>query len=199
MKKCITFCLSLVLTLLLFGCAEKGPAMYIQPAQLMKQEQDLADLVGVNLDDHIFDFKVDDTVQRISINAYELIDGNWELFYGGGGRPFTDPKGRLMVDFENLEEGLRDSIQSENHNGATKIETKAEFDTTGMHRATSMLNQKTEIVYEQEIPLAVQILTSKNEIRSYDTTYFFHPEDYANYGHDHVYAVTVLFSREPLE
>ena len=116
----------------------------------------LADLIGVNLDDHIYDFKVDDTVQRVSINAYELIDGNWELFYGGGGRPLTDAKGRLMVDFENLEEGLRDAIQSENHNGYTKIESHAEFDTTGMNRATSMLNQKTQILYGQEIPLAVQ-------------------------------------------
>ena len=197
MKRLTALLLSLILALLLFGCAEQSPAMYIQPAQLTQTEQNLADLIGTNLDDHIFDFKVDGTVQKISINAYELVDGQWERFYGGGGRPFTDPKGRLMVDFEDLEKGLRDAIQSENHNGSTKIETHTEFDTTGMHRATSMLNQKTEI-YEQEIPLAVQILTTKNEIRSFDVTYFHYPEEYEKYNHDHIYAVTVLFSQEPL-
>ena len=199
MKKRAPLLLALALMLLLSACAGQGPVMYIQPAQLTKAEQDMADLMGVNLDDHIFDFKVDDTVRKISVNAYELVDGQWELFYGGGGRPFTDSKGRLMVDFDDLEKGLRDAIQSENHNGSTKIETKTEIDTTGMHRATSMLSQKTQIVYDQEIPLAVQILTTKNEIRSYDTTYFFHPEDYEQYGHDHVYAVTVIFSQETLE
>lgn len=64
--------------------------------------------------------------------------------------------------------------------------------------ATSLLSRQEEIRYEEEIPLAIQIVTTKNEIRSFDTSYFFHPEEYEQYGYDHVYAVTVLFSQKPL-
>lgn len=196
MKKILA--LWLLLTLLLCGCAESGPAMYIRPAELTEEELAIVDLMGIDMERKIYDFKVDETVQRISINAYELIDGKWDLFFGGGGRVFTDTEGRMLLDFENLEEGLRESIQSENCNGSTSWKSDAWEDLSGTQRATSLLAQQTEIVYEQEIPLAVQIVTTKNEIRSYDPSFFFHPEDYEKYGYDHVYAVTVLFSQEPL-
>ena len=188
----------ILLISLLCGCAESGPGMYIQPAELTDEEQAIVSLMGIDAEKKIYEFQVDERVQRISVNAYELKDGQWELFYGGGGRPFTDARGRMLLDFERVEEGLRESIQSENHSGSTKWESEAAEDLPGVHRATSLLTQQTEIVYEQEIPLAVQIVTTKNEIRSFDPSYFFHPEDYEKYGYAHVYAVTVLFSQEPL-
>ena len=46
--------------------------------------------------------------------------------------------------------------------------------------------------------MLIQIVTSKNEVRSYSTDYFFQPEEYEKYGYEHVYAVTVLFSQKPL-
>lgn len=68
----------------------------------------------------------------------------------------------------------------------------------GMATTTSYLSNRTEIVYEKEVPIAVQIVTSKNEISSYDPEYFFQPEEYEKFGYEHVYALTVLFSQEPL-
>ena len=67
-----------------------------------------------------------------------------------------------------------------------------------MSRTTALLSSRTEIVYEREIPIAVQINTTKNEVSSYDPEYFFQPEEYEKFGYEHVYALTVMFSREPL-
>ena len=63
-----------------------------------------------------------------------------------------------------------------------------------MGSATSTLADRSDIAYEQEIPLVIQIITSKNEIHSYDVSYFEHPEEYTEY--EHVYAVTVRFSQK---
>lgn len=199
MKKRPLFLLALCLALLLCACAKTEPAMYIEPAQLTQEEQNIADLLGVNLDAHIFDFQVDDTVQRMSINVYELIDGQWQLFCGGGGQSFTDAKGRILLDFDNIRESFREAVQSEHSSGSTAWESESTEDLAGASRATSLLTQRTEIVYEQEVPLAIQIVTTKNEIRSFDPSYYFHPEDYARYGYEHVYAVTVLFSQQALQ
>lgn len=200
MKRIMTILLSLCL-LLLCGCSgnEKTPAMYIEPAQLTQAETDIMKLLDMDVQQQIFDFKVDETVRRIELNAYELIDGKWDPFFGGGGRAFTDTEGRMALRFENIGEGLWESLQSENHSGHTGWESLAEDEPeTGISRASTMLTNRQEIIYEEEIPLAVQIITSRNMIRAFDTTYFFHPEEYAQYGYDHVYAVTVRFSQEPL-
>ena len=71
-------------------------------------------------------------------------------------------------------------------------------DPEGMGRTTALLSGRTEIVYEKEIPLAVQINTARNEVLSYDPEYFFQPEAYEEQNYEHVYALTVTFSREPL-
>ena len=60
--------------------------------------------------------------------------------------------------------------------------------------ATSTLTESAKIELDQEIPLAVQIATTKNEIRSYEVGYFHMPREYAKHGYEHVYAITVTFS-----
>ena len=62
-----------------------------------------------------------------------------------------------------------------------------------MSISTSALTDTEKISYEKEIPLAVQIITSKDEVNSYDPSYFFKPDEYEKYGYEHVYAVTVTF------
>ena len=75
---------------------------------------------------------------------------------------------------------------------------ESENDITGMGYATSVLSDKQEIVYDQEIPLVIQIITSKNEVHSYVVDYFFQPEEYEKYDYEYVYAITVLFSQKPV-
>ena len=70
-----------------------------------------------------------------------------------------------------------------------------------MHLPTQgiSLSEKKEIVYEEEIPLAIQIATSKNEISSYVVDYFYQPEEYEKFDYEHVYAITVEFSQNTIE
>lgn len=203
MKRARTCMLILFLALLLWGCGSNAkPAMYIEPAQLTEEETDIVNLLGINQGQRIFDFKVDETVQVMNISVYELVDGQWDAFIGGqehsNGRVFTDPKGRIALTFDHLGDGIREALQSENYSGSTAMDIIRDPDPEGTSWATSLLSHQEEIRYEEEIPLAIQVVTTKNEIRSFDTSYFFHPEEYEQYGYDHVYAVTVLFSQKPL-
>ena len=199
MKKSTLLTLFLLAALLLCACQSSSPDMYIEPAQLTQVEEDIATLLGATTAMPIYDFKVDSTVQSMTINAYELIDGQWHLFYGGGGRAFTDAKGRLALEYDTIRDGIREAIQSEKVSGSSSFESSEPFGLpTAFHRATSTLDQRQEIVYGLETPLAIQILTSKNEVRSFDLSYFHHPEEYEKYGYEHVFAITVTFRQEPL-
>ena len=180
------------------GAENNLDQMYIEEAQLTEEEKNIAELLGLNQEYRLYDFSLDDTVKSMQINTYELIDGEWHIVAGGGGQAFEDAEGRLALGFDNLADGLRIAIQSEHNNGSTSYFKESENDITGMGYATSVLSDKQEIVYDQEIPLVIQIITSKNEVHSYVVDYFFQPEEYEKYDYEYVYAITVLFSQKPV-
>ncbi len=197
-KKIIIGILAAISILSLAACSNppQKPDMYIEKAELSQQEENIAKLLGDNSDQLIYDFKLDDTIQSVQINTYRLIDGKWQRISGGGGRQFSDDKGRLALDFENLAEGVRIALQSEHNSGSTKYSAEPSEEFAGMGRAASILNDLTEITYEKEIPLVVQILTAQNSISSYNVEYFFKPDEYEKHGYEHVYAITILFSQK---
>jgi len=123
-----------------------------------------------------------------------LSNGDWKLIAGGGGQAFTDTEGRIALGFERFADGVRVAVQSENVGGCTSYASMPGNNFDSMGCATSILSDNTEIMYEQEIPLAVQIMTAKNQISSYVVEYFNNPEVYAEY--EHVYAITVRFSQK---
>lgn len=203
MKRLFGILLTFVVSMSLCGCSgasneENRSEMYIEVAQLTEEEKDIADLLGANVDQLILDFFVDDTVQRLQVNTYELVDGEWALISGGGGQAFSDAEGRIALGFDCLAEGLRTAIQSEHSSGSTTHEKVPDENISKMGYATAMLSNKTEIIYEEEIPLVIQIITSKNEIHSYGVEYFEHPEEYEKYDYEYVYAITICFSQTPL-
>ena len=55
-----------------------------------------------------------------------------------------------------------------------------------------------EMQYEQEVPLIVQIISEKDVIMSYGPEIFSDPARLQQYGYEYVYAVTVMFSKNPL-
>ena len=182
------------------GCSAKldnAGKMYIEPAQLTEEEEQIAALLGLNTKQRIFDFVLDGTVQSIQVNTYRLINGEWKLETGGGGQVFSDTKGRIALDFERLDEGIRIAIQSEHTGGSTeyKSERNEDLEKIGAF-GTSVLSEKTELDYEEEIPLAVQVITSKNEIVSYRVDYFNSPEEYEKLGYEGVFAIAVKFSQK---
>lgn len=200
MKKWNVIVLAIVGMLSMVGCSNTEQTvekMYIEPAQLTEEEEKIATLLGLNTQQPIYDFVLDETVQSIQVNTYRLIDGEWKLETGGGGQAFSDTTGRIALSFERLDEGSRIAIQSEHSGGSTEYESEGdeELNEIGSY-STSILSEKTEFAYEEEIPLVVQIITSKNEVVSYQVDYFHSPKEYEKFGYEGVFAITVRFSQK---
>lgn len=198
MKK--VFALLALLALILCGCtAQAAPEMYIQPAELNEEEEAVAKLLGADTDQHLFDVVLDETAKKVTVNTYVLEDGEWELVTGGGGMALKEgvKQGRMAFGFEDLRGECREALQFGKDFTAVKYGPSEEYDDT-LGRAISFLSVRTEIVYGQEIPLAIQINTGLNKIVTYDPEYFFQPEAYEEQNYEHVYALTVTFSQEPL-
>ena len=200
MKKLTVMVMAIVGMLSMVGCSDTektAEKMYIEPAQLTEEEEKIAALLGLNTQQQIYDFVLDETVQSIQVNTYRLIDGEWKLETGGGGQAFSDATGRIALSFERLDEGIRIAIQSEHSGGSTEYDSERNenLNEIGSY-ATSILSEKTEFAYEEEIPLAVQIITSKNQVVSYRVDYFNSPEEYEKYGYEGVFAITIRFSQK---
>lgn len=170
--------------------------MYIKKAQLTQEELNILELLGIDKGYTIYDFQVSDQMKAIQINTYELEDGKWKLIAGGGGKIFEDTKGRIALSAENIAEGCRIAIQGEKNRGANCYTINISKDQENMGRATSYLSNIEEIIYEEEIPLVIQTQSSKKTISSYDVEYFNQPEKYSNDDYEHVYAITVRFSKK---
>ena len=200
MRKWIVTVLMMVGMISMVGCSDTPKTdekMYIEPAQPTEEEEKIAALLGLNTQQKIYDFEIDDTVQSIQVNTYRLADGEWKLEAGGGGQAFSDVEGRVALSFERLDEGLRIAVQSEHTGGSTEYKSEHNEDLDKLcSYATSVLSAKTEFVYEEEIPLAVQIITSKNEVVSYQVDYFNSPEEYEKFGYEGVFAITIRFSQK---
>ena len=200
MKKLIVIVLAIVGMISMIGCSDTEKTavkMYIEPAQLTEEEEKIAALLGLNTQQKIYDFVLDETVQSIQVNTYRLIDGEWKLETGGGGQAFSDATGRIVLSFERLDEGVRIAIQSEHSDGSTEYDSERNEDLNEIGScATSILSEKIEFAYEEEIPLAVQIITSKNQVVSYRVDYFNSPEEYEKYGYEGVFAITIRFSQK---
>ena len=203
MKKLTVILLIIVGILSLVGCSSGSKEkdnynLYIEPAQLTEEEEKIADLLGVGDNFKIYDFVLDDTVQCIQVNTYRLADGEWKLVSGGGGRAFTDKNGRIALEFKKLAEGLGVTIQSENTGGGESYQAEVDEELKQLESyGTSALSNKTEIIYEEEIPLILQVMTSQNSCHVYQVEEgFYNPERYEELGYEAVYAVTIRFSQK---
>ena len=194
MKKLCCALFGLMLIFSLASCSEENSAkMYINAAKLDQQEQDMAELLKSTSETQIYDFSLDDKINSIKIKTYQLTDGRWEIMSENESLEFTDSKGRIALQFEDISNELKVSVQGEHSNSAFSHLGEIKNDNDNMSISTSALTDTEKISYEKEIPLAVQIITSKDEVNSYDPSYFFKPDEYEKYGYEHVYAITVTF------
>lgn len=182
--------------LLLTACSNidiQSDPMNINAAELTEEEQDILDLVNADENIYLWDFILDDTVQSMTIITYEFIDGNWsEMVYGS--EQFEDLEGRIALVFDNIADGVTTSVQSENNGGSQSYTPDHDMSFDGMASSTAMLSNPYDIVYDEEIPLVIQIHTTSNVISSLNPEYGFeNTDDYKN--HEKVYAITVMFSQ----
>lgn len=186
---------------LLSACSGKtmSDKMYIKPATLSKQELDMAELLGKDDGIDIFDFVVDNNVRKMCVSLYQLADDTWQPLVSGSGEDFTDTKGRLALDYDKLAKGYAESLKSDNFGGRIAYERAVDASLLEASAIlTSRLSEKESIVYDAEIPLVLQIMSSQDEMHSYTMSkdIFEHPEQYAAMGYDDVYMITVRFSAD---
>ena len=172
--------------------------MYIEPAVLTDEELGILELINREISDRVFDFQVDETVQSVHISAHLLKDGQWQKdTVGMSSRTATDDsEGRVLLDFDRIDGDYTISLQGKS--GVTRNEVKREglpTESTGIF--TDVLEEKTEIAYEKEIPLVLQIVSSGG-ISAASVDSFYNPEELISHGYDKVMAVTILFSQKPL-
>lgn len=191
---------SICLCILLSACSGKIPnqEFFIQQAKLSESEKNIVQLVKGEKQDAIFDFKVDNKVKGLQVHIYKLKDSQWELVQEGS-VPMSNSNGRIAVLCEKMSSGFDIAVQEEQ--GIERItwqgEKQENHDNMGYYRST--LSERTAIEYEQEIPVFIQIMTSKKEVNSYIVDSFFEPERFAKEGYEGVYAVTVSFLSQSLD
>lgn len=205
-KRYTALLLAAALALSLAGCGmmDKGKKkdesgdMTIQPAQLSEEESALMELLAVPMDTYrMFDFhlKEDSGVQSMRLAVYELADGDWSPI-AQDCRAFPDPEGRIALTFGKVTDGVTTAVQSASGGGSNTYAPTPGDDVSGMAFATSKLSGPVTIELDQEIPLVLQIATSKNEFSTYEVDYFGMPRELAKHGYEHVYAITVAFSEK---
>lgn len=201
MKKFISTLLAFILILLFSSCSKLNiSSMKLSEADLTEQEQNIVNLLSLNNNAKIFNFSVDETIKSVSVNSYELNEnGEWESYRGVGRFALNGTNGRIALSFNQILSDLTIAIQVENGTKSTRHNIPETIDSDGMSTVSSFFTGSTEISYEKEIPIAIQIITSKDEVSSYDVEYFSHPEEYKKFGYEHVYAVTVTFSQKELD
>ena len=184
--------------LCLAGCGQPAAPseseMYLQPAKLTQEESNILKLVGGS-EPSIFTFSADGRLEAVQVRAWLLQDGAWEQ-QSGDFCVLDGGEGRLSLELEDLSRHWELGIQQGEDTSYTSWTAPEEATFSGLSRTTSLLSEQVPLVYGEEIPLAVQIFSSQNMVHAYDVQTFFAPEEYAQWGHEAVYAVTACFLRE---
>ena len=199
-KRYISLLLAALMVLTLTACGAKKDkdkdkqdeaGMTIAPAQLTEEETAFTGLLDLEMKAYrIFDFQVSGA-KSIKLSAYELVDNDWSPVHTHEG-PSLDGAGRIALMFGRMNDGVTIRYQQEGSSGGTQFVMPG-GEEVSLFYATSALNATTDVALEQEIPLAIQIATTQNEINSYDVQYFGMPRELAKNGYEHVYAITVTF------
>ena len=192
MKKVLALLLILVFCLCACGKEEK---MYIEKAKLSKAEENIVKLLGAGPGNElIYDFRVDENAKAVQLFTYKMVDGEWKQSSAGGGYTLGEKSGRIALQFDRMCDGLRVAVQTGDGISATEHSSNELLDENLAH-ASASITDRAQIEYGREIPLAMQIITSKNEIRTFAPEFFFEPERIAAEEYDHVYAITVMFEK----
>ena len=191
MKK-LLLVITLSLLLLLAGCSQGDEEMTIFPAGFTAKERDLMWLLGKENDQHIFDFLPGKDVKTMDITVWKLNGKEWEELHKSS-RQFVDERGRIAFEFDNIGEYISIALQSETNSG--RVTNTGKEVAMRVSATTSCLNKTEKIVYGKEIPLIVQVVTTKNMVTAHGVESFENPEVYLTDNYEYVYAVTVKFDK----
>lgn len=196
MKKWLSLALSLVCAASLCSCGHTSqkPDMYIESAQLTEEEENVAQLLGLNIDRYLYDFTLDETVKSMKVTIYEWENGKWHPF-SNGYQAFSDQSGRLAFRFDKIIDGICTAVQSEHNKYTESIAIEPEPHLAEISDCKTNMDDYALITYDREIPLFIQILNWPNPFPS-QTDIFYFPDRLEEYKDEHIYAITVCFSQK---
>lgn len=200
MRKTFIIIAVLALGLSMTGCGIQSlnSTMQIAPAELTEQESQIVQLIRNGSSSTIFDYAVNSEIKSVSALCYKLDEnGKWVASSGCGSFPLQNSTGRIAISFNNLYDGMRVAVQEGDSINASEINTGEKIDSKYQGSATSFASTES-IECEKEIPLAIQVFTSKNEIASCGVEFFNKPEEYQNRGYEDVYVLVIKFSKDEL-
>ena len=205
-KRYLSLLLAVLMGLTLTACGagkdkKKDAAMTIAPTQLSEEEAALMELLDIDPAAYrIFDFDVSGA-KSVRLRAYELVDGAWNCVVHSAYET-VGGEGRIALTFGKMTEGVRMAHRDGAGLGAQEFTMEA-GDAAGMTFATSALADSAKIELDGEIPLVLQVATSKSEFSTCGVEYFGMPRELVKRGYEHIYAITVTFSAkaasEPLD
>ena len=184
-----------------------GKELYIETAQLSEDEQTLLDLIDFGHSRYVlYDFVIEDTAHQLFFKTYVFKDGQWQITPAeqtNGSRALSySTSGRLLLDSEDLSRRLLIALQRADGSGytGTAYDTGSSVFDSGMFTAYT-LPKRTEILYDQEIPLVLKVIPHDHSISKDDIHTIFenfsNPSAFAESAtkFEHLYGVTITFSQ----
>lgn len=188
--------LTIVFCLLLTGCAGKGSAsMTLAPAQLTQEEEQMVQLLTPS-QGILLDFAADEQLMSLSVSIKEL-DGTQWVSVGGGSYGLEDSSGRIALQFDLLDEGLRTAIQTKNDFVSSNNFKPEKSDGEGLAWGSTILSESVPLEYGKEIPVAIQAFSS-GKFYSTDVSTYYEPERLAEQSYAKVLALTLTFGTQQI-
>lgn len=192
MKKIMLMIISFILIISLVSCnnTANDKEMKLTATQLTKEESDVLNLLGYNSNYKIYDYALNNKAKSIKMKFYTLdVNGIW-VENGEFSSADVALNGRISISTFGETENLRISYLDEYGVSVWTSDSEVYKNLEAMSRTITWA-EGADIVYNQEIPLAIQILTNSDRISSYGVDNFKDSEKFK--GHDVVNAVTITF------
>ncbi|AOR24149.1 hypothetical protein [Clostridium taeniosporum] len=195
-KTFIFIIISSVLILSLVACntVDNTKVIKIKSAKLTQKEENLLKLVKGNSEYKIYDYVLNDKVKSVHINFLTLNSNNEWKENGGASSEISNPTGRIAISSVGENGNLQISIQNGGSIANFKSNSEVYKNLKEMGRAM-VWGEESDVVYEKEIPLFIQIISNSSEIEA-SMDGFYNTDKLKDY--DIVNAVTVTFSEDPI-
>ena len=196
-KKARLLCLALAVVLtLLAGCGNQTPqaGSALGPYELSQDQEELLELLGLSDTVGVIKFTGAEEATALSIDTYELQDGQWQAT--GGGQISREEAGEPW-------EGLAAIQSREDYSISLRVRTEGiasyttdaaapESDPQGW--ALQFLDEETPIVLGEPIPVALFLYSGDGSLRTHALTDFADPAAFDGEDLALVQAVTLTFT-----
>ena len=135
------------------------------------------------------------------MKIYEFTENEWQWLYSLQPINFSDQSGRMKLKFDCLADGAGIEIQGDPSHWDISYSSDEKLNIRNKMDSVSFLTKEKDIVYEQEIPLAIQVINSSDLGNYYiqDIEAFYMEPSDIDFEYDHIYVITIMFSQEPVQ